>query len=175
MDQVKEQKYEKGSNLKLAFKFLRISFGYKIVEMADEGLLTEVSTDILLTENKELGLNGVLFVVGAFSRFIEFQENIVTFCKEQRINIPTLYTLCQVLQRYGDWAWCVIFQPFCEYAKEHGEHDQSVLGKHHKDEGGDQRFGVVDSEEGTALLIVSSVGGLRGDQELLQPRFVAVC
>ncbi|CBK20980.2 uncharacterized protein [Blastocystis hominis] len=55
--------------------------------MAEEGLLSEVSTDILLTENKELGLSGVLFV-----------ENVVTFCKKERINIPTLYTLCQVLQ-----------------------------------------------------------------------------
>lgn len=44
---------------------------HKIVEMAEEGLLSEVSTDILLTENKELGLSGVLFVVSSFCCFVE--------------------------------------------------------------------------------------------------------
>ena len=39
---------------------------HTILVMAEEGLLTEVSTDILLTENKELGLSGVLFVVRFF-------------------------------------------------------------------------------------------------------------
>lgn len=60
------------NNIWLAFLILEsILIAHKIVEMAEEGLLSEVSTDILLTENKELGLSGVLFVVSSFCCFVE--------------------------------------------------------------------------------------------------------
>lgn len=31
------------------------------------------------------------------------QEDINAFCKEQRINIPTFYTVCEVLQKWAVW------------------------------------------------------------------------
>ncbi|KAK8808856.1 hypothetical protein WA538_002239 [Blastocystis sp. DL] len=55
--------------------------------MSSEGLRTEVSTDILLYENKEMGGSGVVFV-----------ENIPEFCKKERISVSILYSVCQVLQ-----------------------------------------------------------------------------
>ncbi|KAK8799336.1 hypothetical protein JH06_5014 [Blastocystis sp. subtype 4] len=55
--------------------------------MSSEGLRTEVSTDILLYENKEMGGSGVVFV-----------ENIPEFCQKERISVSILYSVCQVLQ-----------------------------------------------------------------------------
>ena len=71
--------------------------------MSTTGLKTEVSTDILLVENKEMDASGILFVVSSFFEWVIFKEDIQKFCKEQQINIPTLYTICKVLQE------CVFF------------------------------------------------------------------
>lgn len=66
--------------------------------MSNSEARTEVSTDILLVENKEMGASGILFVVCILSCNLTSQEDIQKFCEEKGINIPTLYTVCKVLQ-----------------------------------------------------------------------------
>ena len=80
--------------------------------MSSDGLKTEVSTDIILYENKEIGGSGVVFIVRVFTTCCYNQENIPEFCEKERIALSTLYSVCQVLREYGVLSFIVILQPF---------------------------------------------------------------
>ncbi len=56
--------------------------------MSSEGLRTEVSTDILLYENKEMGGSGVVFVVVLFAESVTTRKIFQSFVRRSAFLFP---------------------------------------------------------------------------------------